>query len=386
MSFSSAAPAPPTPLGLYRALSKNASIHVSPLVLGGMSIGDAWEAVGMGKMNKETSFQLLDAFFEAGGNFIDTANSYQNETSEAFIGEWMETRGIRDQIVVATKYSFNYKIVDSSIKNKVNYHGNNHKSMLLSLEASLKKLRTNYIDLFYVHVWDYETSIEEVMNNLHALVESRKVLYLGISDTPAWVVAQANQYARDHGKTPFSVYQGSWNVMDRALEREILPMARQWGMAICPWNVLCSGKLRSDAEEERREKSGELGRDLKIDDNGWKRTEHEKKMATALEIVAKEFGIDTVPPIAIAYLMHKAPYVFPVLGGRKVEQLKDNIQALTISLTPEQMEFIDSQMPFDVGFPHNIINDGSQPNFMFNTVCQTARVPYQSPIAHKKSI
>jgi aryl-alcohol dehydrogenase-like predicted oxidoreductase len=117
----------------------------------------------------------------------------------------------------------------------------------------------------------------------------------GVSDTPAWVVAQANQYARDHGKTQFCVYQGSWNVIDRAFEREIIPMAREHGMALAPWNVLAAGKLRSDAEEARREKSGENGRDLNINgDKGWKRTEQEKKMSNALDKVAKEVGVESV--------------------------------------------------------------------------------------------
>jgi aryl-alcohol dehydrogenase-like predicted oxidoreductase len=185
--------------------------------------------------------------------------------------------------------------------------------MRINLENSLKNLRVAYVDIFYVHVWDFETSIKEVMDNLHNLVVAGKVLYLvrcvstsrwpsftymekGISDTPAWIVSQANQYAIDSGKTPFAVYQGSWNVMDRAFEREIIPMAREHGMALCAWNVLASGKLRSDAEEARREQSGEQGRDLKLDNNGWKRTEIEKKMSTALEKVAGEVGVgDNVP-------------------------------------------------------------------------------------------
>ncbi|KAJ7124062.1 Aldo/keto reductase [Mycena crocata] len=380
MGFYSAAPPPPTALGRYRALSKHASVHVSPLVLGAMSIGDAWSAIGFGSMDKTSSFKLLDAFFEAGGNFIDTANNYQNESSEMFIGEWMESRGIRDQMVIATKYSFNFKLASTDIKYKINYHGNNSKSMHLSVEASLKKLRTAYIDIFYVHVWDYETSIKEVMDNLHSLVVSGKVLYLGISDTPAWIVSQCNQYAIDHGKTPFAVYQGSWNVMDRTFEREILPMAREHGMALCPWNVLASGKLRSDAEEERREKSGEMGRDIKTDDNGWKRTPQEKKMSNALEKVAKEVGVDSVTAVAIAYLLHKAPYVFPMVGGRKVEHMLENIKALTISLSAAHIEYLESMNAFDVGFPHTIVGDGSQTNGMFAMVAQTDRVPFQAPI------
>jgi aryl-alcohol dehydrogenase-like predicted oxidoreductase len=223
-------PKPASRLARYRALSPHASIHVSPLQLGGMSIGDKWEQFGMGSMNKESSFKLLDAFYEAGGNFIDTANNYQDQSSEEVIGEWAEQRGIRDQLVIATKYSTNYVRGNDQFRQKVLYTGNNVKSMYISLEASLKKLRTSYVDIFYVHWWDWVTSIEEVMNGLHTLVQQGKVLYLGVSDTPAWVVSQANQYARDHGKTPFVIYQGLWNVMDRAIERDIVPMCKAQGI------------------------------------------------------------------------------------------------------------------------------------------------------------
>ncbi|THH30484.1 hypothetical protein EUX98_g3713, partial [Antrodiella citrinella] len=145
------APLPKTKLGRYRQLSPTAGVHVSPICLGGMSIGDKWGAIGMGAMNKEQSFALLDAYYEAGGNYIDTANIYQSESSEAFIGEWMETRGIRDQIFVSTKYTNSYKHLTGKNDQKIMYVGNNMKSMHLSVEDSLKKLRTDYIDLFYVH-------------------------------------------------------------------------------------------------------------------------------------------------------------------------------------------------------------------------------------------
>lgn len=223
---------------------------------------------------------------------------------------------------------------------------------MVSVETSLKKLRTSYIDILYVHWWDWNTSIEEVMDNLHYLVQARKVLYLGVSDTPAWVVSYANQYAKAHGKTPFVIYQGAWNVMERSFERDIIPMARSCGLALAPWNVLAAGKLRTDAEEERRLKSGEGGRTVFSDD--WKRDENEKKMSAALEKVAKEVGTEHITAVAIAYVMQKTPYVFPIIGGRKIEHLMANIDALKISLSAEQMEYIESIIPFDPGFPNNL--------------------------------
>ncbi|GJJ15086.1 hypothetical protein Clacol_009361 [Clathrus columnatus] len=357
-----AVPRPDKPLSRYRILSPNAGVHVSPLQVGAMSIGDKWEKLGLGSMNKESSFKLLDAYYEAGGNFIDTASNYQDESSEEFIGEWMEKRGIRDQMVIATKYSTNYKRGADDIPIKINYVGNNHKSMRISIEESLKKLRTTYIDIFYVHWWAFDTSVEEVMNCLHNLVTSGKVLYLGVSDTPAWIVSKANQWARDHGKTPFCIYQGRWNILDRSLEREIIPMARDQGLALAPWSVLAGGRIRSSEEEKRREESGEGGRTFLHND--WKRNETEIKVSKKLEEIAKQVGVKSVTAVAIAYLMHKTAYVFPIVGGRKVEQLEANIQAIDIRLSPEQIKAIESVVSFNPGFPSDMIGDGINNNFL----------------------
>ncbi|KAI0031215.1 Aldo/keto reductase [Vararia minispora EC-137] len=380
-------PHPPaaTALGHNRVLSPKAGIRVSPLCLGGMSIGDAWAGVGMGSMNKESSFKLLDAFYDAGGNFIDTASAYQDETSEQFIGEWMEARGIRDQMVIATKYTTEYKRHDDSIKQKIQYVGNSTKVMRISLEASLKKLRTSYIDIFYVHWWDWSTSVEEVMNSLHNLVVSGKVLYLGVSDTPAWIVAKANQYARDHGKTPFVIYQGRWNVLSRDFERDIIPMAQAEGMALAPWDVLCSGKIRTDAEEEQRRQTGENGRTFII--KTWERNDDERKMSAALDKIAAEVGAKSIQAVAIAYVMQKTPYVFPIIGGRKVEHLHANIEALSVSLSKEHISYIESIVPFDLGFPGNVFGNGQEPEdlFMVGLGGETRRWPRQEPIRPVKA-
>ncbi|KAF6762975.1 arylalcohol dehydrogenase [Ephemerocybe angulata] len=378
MALFQPAPPPPTALGRYRKFSPTAGVHLSPLALGAMSIGDQWDKFGMGSMDKKSSFKLLDAFFDAGGNFIDTANNYQDETSEIFIGEWAEGKGIRDQLFIASKYTTNFKRADDKIRQKVNYTGNNIKSLHLSVEASMKKLRTNYIDLLYLHWWDWETSIEEVMRGLHNLVVQGKVLYLGVSDTPAWVVSKANQYARDHAMTPFVVYQGAWNVMERSFEREIIPMAQSEGMALCPWNVLAAGKIRTDEEEERRLKSGEKGRTLL--GNDWMRNEEEKKVCKALEKVAGEVGAKSITAVAIAYLMQKTPFVFPLIGGRKVEHLHDNIQALNISLTPQQIEYIESVTPFDLGFPGTMIGTGNTIPWLMGSAAVIDKHPPVPPL------
>ncbi|KAK7458781.1 putative aryl-alcohol dehydrogenase aad14 [Stygiomarasmius scandens] len=371
------APPPSTNLGIYRVLSPRASIRVSPLCLGGMSLGDKWTQY-MPSADKETSMKLLDTFFEMGGNFIDTAVNYQFEESEKILGEWMETRGIRDQIILATKYTGMYKAADPSVKQRINYFGNNFKNMSLSVESSLKKLRTTYVDILYVHAWDWDTSIKEMMDGLHTLVTSGKVLYLGISDTPAWFVAQANQYAECMGKTPFVIYQGHWNVLDRSFERDIIPMARSNGKSFYMF-LSVSVPTCAYAEEEQREKANDKGRSFRGED--WKRNETEKKLCRALEKVANEISAKSIRAVAIAYVMQKTPYVFPIVGCRSPESFKENVEALSLSLTPEQVKYIESEgPPFDPGFPHNIMGDGSTMNWMFDMAGKIQRVPLQQAI------
>ncbi|KAK0720719.1 putative aryl-alcohol dehydrogenase Aad14 [Lasiosphaeris hirsuta] len=356
MDFFKPAPEPSTELGRYRILCPSAGVRVSPLCLGGMSLGEAWSSA-LGSMNKEDSFRLLDAFFKAGGNFIDTANAYQNEQSEQWIGEWMAERGNRDLIVLATKYTSDFRSHALGKGKAPNFMGNSRKSLHLSVRESLAKLKTDYIDVLYLHMWDFTTSIREVMDSLHILVEQGKVLYLGVSDTPAWIVSAANQYALDNGKTPFIIYQGRWNLMIRDFEREIIPMARMYGMALAPWDVIGGGKFQTKTALEERKAKGE---DLRGFVSGKEQTEDEEKTSEALYKVAQEHGIESITAVALAYVMSKSVDVFPIVGGRKVEHLHDNIQALSIKLTDEQINYLESVKPFNLGFPSNFI--GADPN------------------------
>lgn len=347
---------PTSELGRYRVLAPSAGIRVSPLALGAMSIGDSWSD-WMGSMDKDSSFKLLDAFYDAGGNFIDTANNYQNEQSEAWIGEWAAKRGIRDQLVIATKYTSDFRSHELGKGKAPNFQGNHRKSLHLSVRESLKKLQTDYIDILYIHWWDHTTSIKELMDSLHQQVESGKVLYLGASDMPAWVVSAANVYAQAYGKTPFSIYQGRWNIMVRDFEREIIPMARQFNMALAPWDVLGGGKFQTKKALEERKKNGETLRGLT---GAPTQTADEEKISEALAKVASEHGIESVTAIALAYVLHKAGNVFPIVGGRKIEHLNDNIKALSIKLTDEQIKYLESVKPFDLGFPLAFL--GEDPN------------------------
>ena len=220
--------------------------------------------------------------------------------------------------------------------------------MKIRVDRSLQKLQTSYIDLFYVHWWDYTVSIPELMHNLNDLVVAGKVVYLGISDTPAWIVAKANQYARDHGLRQFSVYQGMWNAAMRDFEREIIPLCRDEGMAMCPYGVLNQGRLQTEAGFKEREKHNPGRKFIPT-------SEHDKKVSRVLEDVASAKGVDLLH-VALAYVMHKAPYVFPIVGGRKVDHIKGSIAGLTVSLTDEEIQRIESAYPFDYGFPHTFLS------------------------------
>ncbi|KAI0478442.1 aldo/keto reductase [Xylariaceae sp. FL0804] len=340
------APEPRSPLARYRMLSPTASVRVSPLCLGAMNFGDAWRDY-MGACDRQTVEDILDFFYDQGGNFIDTANNYQAEESETWIGEWMRKRGVRDQMVIATKFTTNFRAGHND-EIMINFQGNGTKSLHVSVNRSLQKLQTDYIDLLYVHWWDHSTSIPELMQSLNALVAAGKVLYLGASDAPAWAVATANQYARDHGLRPFSVYQGRWSAAARDFERDLLPMARAEGMALAPWGALGGGGFKTREQREESKKSGK-GHGRAVEPS-----ERDVAVSAALENVARRRGT-LLTSVAQAYVMHKAPYVFPIVGGRTVEHLRGNIAALTVALDDEDVREIEAAAPFDIGFPASML-------------------------------
>ncbi|KAE8324424.1 Norsolorinic acid reductase B [Aspergillus sergii] len=302
-----------------------------------------------GECSKETAFAILDHFYQQGGNFIDTANGYRAGESEMWLGEWMASRKNRDDIVLATKYAAGYRGHEKD-RIQVNYGGTGTKSMRLSVDASLKKLQTSYIDLLYVHWWDYTVSIPELMHSLNDLAASGKVHYLGISDTPAWVVSKANQYARDHGIRQFVVYQGLWNAAKRDFERDILPMCRDEGMGLCPYGVLNQGRFRTEEGFRERDQTHNAG-----GRNIIPLSEYDRSVSRVLEIVATSKGVPLLQ-VALAYVMQKAPYVFPIVGARKVEHLMGVEPAVHISLTDEEVNAIENAYEFDPGFPHTFLS------------------------------
>src|SRR6266851_4198650 len=214
----------------YRLLGKS-GLRVSEAALGTMTFGDDW---GWGSAKDEAKI-IYNTYREAGGNFIDTANFYTNGTSEEFLGEFI--RGHRESVVVATKYS------NAAPGGDPNAAGNHRKSMMQAVEASLKRLQTHYIDLYWVHIWDEITPVEEVMRGLDDIVRQGKVLYVGISDAPAWWIAQANTLADLRGWSRFIGLQIPYNLIERTVERELVPMARELGIGVTAWSPLSNGVL-----------------------------------------------------------------------------------------------------------------------------------------------
>ncbi|KAL4930878.1 NADP-dependent oxidoreductase domain-containing protein [Aspergillus undulatus] len=349
MSFFAQPPKPSTPLAHHRILSPTASVKVSPVCLGGISFGNEWsELFGV----SEDPFALLDAYYAQGGNFVDTANVYNNEKSEEHIGAWMEARGVRDQMIIATKYSAQYRSWRRGEEPlQSNFSGNSAKSLFVSLRGSLRKLRTDYVDVLYVHWWDFATSVEEVMLHLHSFVMAKQVLYLGVSDTPAWVVVKANEFARKNGLTPFSIYQGKWNAAFRDMEAEIIPMCEDQGMAIIPWAALGGGLILS--AQQRKEREEKMAGQKSFYELG----PQELAVSDALEKVAVAKGT-TVQAIALAYLYHQSTYVVPIVGVQTTDQVKAMNDAVTVRLSAEEIRSIQDAAPFNPLFPMN---------FLFNT-------------------
>eukprot|EP01117_Protostelium_nocturnum_P006891 TRINITY_DN246_c0_g1_i1.p1 TRINITY_DN246_c0_g1~~TRINITY_DN246_c0_g1_i1.p1 ORF type:complete len:379 (-),score=149.25 TRINITY_DN246_c0_g1_i1:213-1349(-) len=370
---------PKSGLGYYRQIAPNASLFVSPLCLGAMSLGQKWDKM-LGGVDKQTAFEILDYYYDNDGNFIDTANMYQDDESEEWIGEWMEKRGNRNDLVIATKYTGTWSKGKQTGGIQVNYAGNGRKSMVHSIEASLKKLRTDYVDILYVHWWDWTANVEEVMISLNHLIASGKVLYLGVSDTPAWIVSKANQYARDHGLSPFVIYQGKWNLLDRDMERDIIPMCRAEGMGIAPWNALGGGRFKTEEQLKQLQESGEKARDTSFLGGI---TEQTKKVTTALEELAKKKETN-ITGAALNYLLSKEPYVFPIVGGRKVSHLKDNVESLKLEpFSEEELKGLESVAPFDIGFPANFVGNRPGEGKIMQNVWKRVYVKDAKPVNPK---
>src|SRR5262245_24480271 len=288
----------------YRLLG-GTGLRVSELCLGAMTFGEEW---GWGASPEECR-KIFERFAEAGGNFIDTANYYTNGTSERIVGELV--RPERERFVVATKYTLSGRPHDP------NGGGNHRKSLVHSLEASLRRLGLECVDLYWVHVWDRFTPIEETLRALDDVVRAGKVLHIGISDAPAWVVARANTLAEWRGWTPFSALQVPYSLLKRDIERELLPMAEAFGLTVTAWSPLAGGVLSG-----KFTRSGGAPAGTRIGPESL--TEHDHDVARAVQELADELGA-TPAQVAIAWTMAKSAAVRPIVGARHLDQLTENL-------------------------------------------------------------
>lgn len=351
-----------TTLDSYRLLGRS-GLRVSPLCLGTMTFGTEW---GWGAQY-EASKQIFDLYVSRGGNFIDTANYYTKGTSETWLGDFIATD--RARLVVATKYTLHMRPGDP------NSGGNHRKNMMESVEASLRRLKTDYIDLYWIHMWDYTTPIEEVLRAFDDLVRQGKILYAGVSDTPAWKIAQANTIAKLRGWTPFIAAQMEYSLVQRDLERDILPMSRELGLGNCPWSPLGSGVLAGKYTRE----------DLKQQEAGEKPTHggeargarlSPKKLDVAEVVVAIAKEIAKSPSqVALNWLMQQPGVTSPILGARKVEQLEDNLGCLDFELEEEQMTRLNEVSKIELGFPHDFLFGEPVKNHVFGGAKVERRVP-----------
>ncbi len=327
------------PLDHYVTLGRS-GLRVSPLCLGAMTFG---EDLGWGS-SVEDSQRIMDRFIELGGNFIDTANFYTKSHSEKIIGDHVgRNPARRDRLVIATKFSGNLYPGDP------NGGGSGRKSVISACESSLRRLQTDYVDLYWLHNWDVHTPIEETMAALEDLVRAGKVRYLGVSDTPAWKVAEANVTARFRGWSAFIGLQIEYSLLERTVEQELVPMARELGLGITPWSPLKSGALSGKyTRKNAGQAKGDRGFFLDASLN-----EKTYAIIDELEIVAKAHE-STVARVALAWVQAQPGVTSTIIGARRLAQLEDNVKALDVRLTTEELSRLDALTKPTLGFPQNM--------------------------------
>lgn len=352
-----------TRLDSYRLLGRS-GLRVSPLCLGAMTFGSDW---GWGA-DADESRRIFDAYVDRGGNFIDTANQYTNGTSEQLLGDFAE--GKRERLVIATKYTLTTRAGDP------NSGGNHRKSMVRSVEQSLTRLKTDSIDLLYLHAWDDTTPVEEILRGMDDLVRSGKVLYVGISDTPAWQVARMQAIADLRGWSPLIALQIEYNLIERTVERDLIPMARELGLGVIPWSPLASGVLTgkySRADLPSGDASADpAGTRKNVAASNASLTERGLAIAEVVGDVAHEVG---KPPaqVALAWTLLNPAVVSPIVGARTAAQLEENLQALDVSFSDEQRAHLDAASAIELGFPHDFLKRPMVRQVMFGDVELAAR-------------
>jgi aryl-alcohol dehydrogenase-like predicted oxidoreductase len=327
------------PLDHYVTLGRS-GLRVSPFCLGAMTFG---EVLGWGS-SVEESQQIIDRFIERGGNFIDTANFYTKSHSEKIIGDHVgRLSARRDRLVIATKFSGNLYPGDP------NGGGSSRKSIIAACENSLRRLQTDYIDLYWLHNWDVHTPIEETMAALEDLVRAGKVRYIGVSDTPAWKIAEANVMARFRGWSAFIGLQIEYSLLQRTVEQELVPMAREFGLGITPWSPLKSGVLSG---KYTRQNAGQIKADRGFFTDTFL-NEKTYAIVDELNIIAKAHE-STPARIALAWVQAQPGVTSTIIGARRLAQLEDNLKALDVKLSAEEFGRLDALTKPTLGFPQSM--------------------------------
>lgn len=314
----------------------NTGLRVSELCLGTMTFGEDW---GWGA-SEETCKELVATYLDAGGNFIDTANYYTNGSSEKILGNILMDK--RDELVLSTKYSL------MTNRKNINSGGNQRKNMMSSVEKSLKNLKTDYLDIYWVHIIDPYTPIDEVLRGLDDLVSSGKILYTGISDTPAWTIAKANTIAHERHWTKFNAIQAEYSLIERTSERELIPMAESEKLATLAWSPLAGGLLsgKFNSTNKTAKKGTRLEKSKRIND---------KNLAIADVVIEIANQLEVSPAqVALAWTKRNGN-VIPIIGSRKVHQLEDNLKCLNVNLETDHLKKLDEVSRIDLGFPHDFI-------------------------------
>jgi aryl-alcohol dehydrogenase-like predicted oxidoreductase len=335
----------------YRVLGRS-GLRVSPISLGAMTFGEEW---GWGAA-RESARALFDLYVDAGGNFIDTADMYTEGTSERWLGEFVRERGLRDQLVIATKYTYNAQPGDP------NAGGNQRKNFMRALEGSLQRLQTDYIDLYYLHTWDRMTPVDEVMRAMDDAVRAGKIRYVGLSDVPAWYAGRAQTLAQWRGFEPVAAMQLEYSLVERNAELEFSDLSQELGMGLVPWSPLAMGLLSGKYRPSRDGNFGE-GRLQTTSANpgpGFDRfNERNFRIVAALEQVAGEAGV-SMAQAALNWLHQKAAVASIIVGATRPAQLRDSLGALGFRLSPEHVARLDAASEPARPFPYYMFEDRQQ--------------------------
>jgi aryl-alcohol dehydrogenase-like predicted oxidoreductase len=334
-------------LASLRTLGRSGLV-VSPLALGTMTFGNAsWGSAD------EVSKDIFNAYVEAGGNFIDTADVYGKGRSEALVGSYVAARSLRDHLVLATKSGFHFGEAGN-----VNAGGNGRKHMQRALEGSLKRLGTDYVDLYWMHVWDRVTPVEEVLQTLGDMVRAGKIRYFGFSDVPAWYAAKAATLAGAHGVPGPIALQLEYSLVERSVEREHVPAAREFGLGLCPWSPLAGGFLAGKYEREAADAGlGPKGEGRLTVWKGFKTlTDRNWRLLDAVRTVAVQIK-RPMAQVALAWACAQPGITSPILGASRRAHLDDNLASLEIAFTLEQLKILNDASALDAIFPYSIFSD-----------------------------